>query len=156
MFSQMGGKRSYIDTNIFIYFFNKDPKFFALASNFLQRCAHREILGMVSQLVVAEILVLPCREKNFEEIARIKTFFEPNNFLQVIEHRAGFMEESTMIAGEKKLEIDGCHALACYCQAIVNFLSPMTWLSNQWGQLRLCVCLKLHKFFLIFYRQPNY
>lgn len=56
---QMGGTCAYIDTNIFIYFFNKDPMYFALASNFLQKCADREILGMVIQLVEAEILVLP-------------------------------------------------------------------------------------------------
>ena len=30
---------------------------------------------MVSQLVVAEIFALPYREKNFESIAKIKTFF---------------------------------------------------------------------------------
>jgi predicted nucleic acid-binding protein len=122
--SQMGGKRAYINTNLFIYFYNKDPKYFDLASNFLQKCADREILGFVSQLVVAEILVLPYREKNFEAIAGIKTFFDQNNFLQVSEHRAGFMEESAMIAGEKNLKLmDAKHwhaALSSHCEFFIT------------------------------------
>jgi predicted nucleic acid-binding protein len=122
--SRMSGTRAYIDTNIFIYFFNKDPKYFALASNLLQKCADREILGTVSQLVVAEILVLPYREKNFEAIARIKTFFDQNNFLQVSEHRAGFMEESAMIAGEKNLKLmDAMHwhaAVSSQCEFFIS------------------------------------
>ena len=79
--SRMGGTRAYIEPNIFIYFINIDSKYFALAAHFLQKCSDREILGMVSQLVMAEILVLTYREKKFEAIARIKEFFDQNNFL---------------------------------------------------------------------------
>jgi hypothetical protein len=34
--SQMAGMRIYIGTNILIYFFKKDPRYFHLVSNFLQ------------------------------------------------------------------------------------------------------------------------
>lgn len=54
---------------------------------------------------MAEVLVLPYREKNFEAIARIKTFFDQNNSLQVSEHMAGFMEESAMNASQKNLKL---------------------------------------------------
>ena len=84
----------------------------------------REILGTVSQLVVAEILVLPYREKNFEAIARIKTFYDPNNLLQISEYRAGFMEESAMVAGEKNLKLmDAVHwhaAVSSHCEFFIT------------------------------------
>jgi predicted nucleic acid-binding protein len=80
---QMAGMRVYIDTNILIYFFNKDPRYFYLVSSFLQQCADRKILGTASQLVVAEVLVLPYRDKNFEAVAQIKAFFGQKDFLHV-------------------------------------------------------------------------
>ncbi len=74
--------------------------------------------------MVAEILVRPYREKNFEAIAGIKTLFDPNNFLQVSEHRAGFMEESAMIASQKNLMLmDAMHwhaAVSGQCQFFIT------------------------------------
>lgn len=107
---QMAGMRVYIDTNILIYFFNKDPRYFSLVSSFLQQCADRKILGTVSQLVVAEVLVLPYRDKNLEAVAQLKAFFGQKDFLHVSEHGAGFMEESAMLAGERGLKLmDAMH-----------------------------------------------
>lgn len=108
--SQMAGKRVYIDTNILIYFFNKEVKCFPLVSVFLEQCAHRNIFGVVSELVVAEILVQPYRERNLEAIAQIKSFFEQKNFLQVVEHQSGFITESAMLAGERGMKlVDAMH-----------------------------------------------
>ena len=107
---QMAGMRVYIDTNILIYFFNKDPRYFSLVSSFLQQCADRKILGTVSQLVVAEVLVLPYRDKNLEAVAQLKAFLGQKDFLHISENQAGFMEESAMLAGERSLKLmDAMH-----------------------------------------------
>lgn len=85
--SQMAGKKTYIDTNILIYFFNEEPKYFHLVSQFLTHCAHNEIFGVVSELVIAEILVQPYRQRDLETVTQIKSFFGQTDFLQICEHQ---------------------------------------------------------------------
>jgi len=107
---RMAGRPVYIDTNILIYFFNRDERYFDLVAGFLGQCAERRILGVVSELVVAEIMVQPYRERNAETIARFRAFFEQKNFLRVSEHRRGFIGESAILAGERGMKLlDAMH-----------------------------------------------
>jgi hypothetical protein len=46
-----------------------------LVSSFFKQCSDRKILETVSQLVVAEVLVLPYQDKNLEAVEQIKAFF---------------------------------------------------------------------------------
>ena len=85
----MVGMRAYIDTNILIYFFNKGPSYLPLVSCLVQQCADRKILGTVSLLVLAEVLVLPCRGKNLEAVAQIKAFLAKRIFYASVSIRRG-------------------------------------------------------------------
>lgn len=120
----MAGKRVYIDTNIFIYFFNQWEKGFPLIAGFIEACAYRRILGVASELVMAEILVQPYREKDLETIAQVKGFFGQKDFLHVCEHQAGFIGESAMLAGELGMKlIDAMHfhtAIANRCDFLIT------------------------------------
>lgn len=124
LLARMAGKRVYIDTNILIYFFNKDPQCFPLVAPFLAACAGRSILGIVSELVVAEILVQPYREKNVDAIAQIKRFFGQKDFLHVSGHEEGFIGESAILAGERSMKLlDAMHfqaALANRCDFLIT------------------------------------
>jgi predicted nucleic acid-binding protein len=121
---QMTGQRVYIDTNILIYFFNKEQKCFPLVSPFLEQCASRQIFGVVSELVVAEIMVQPYRERNLEAIAQIKAFFGQKNFLHVSEHQSGFIGESAMLAGERGMKlIDAMHFHAAMANRCAFFIT---------------------------------
>ena len=71
----MGGKRVYMDTTLFIYFFNKWNKGFPLIADFIEACANCQIFGAASALVMAEVLVQPHRERHLETIAQVKVFF---------------------------------------------------------------------------------
>ena len=121
---RMESKRVYIDTNILIYFFNKEQKYFPLVSRFLQHCASRKILGVVSELVVTEILVQPYRERNLDAIAHIKAFFAQKDFLHVSLHASGFIGESAMLAGERGMKlIDAMHlhtAISTRCDFFIT------------------------------------
>jgi predicted nucleic acid-binding protein len=120
----MAGKRVYIDTNIFIYFFNKWDKGFPLVADFIEACANRQIFGVASELVMAEILVQPYRERHLETIAQVKGFFGQKDFLHVCEHQSGFMNESAMLAGELGMKlIDAMHfhtAIANRCDFLIT------------------------------------
>ncbi len=121
---RMESKRVYIDTNILIYFFNKEQKHFSLVSRFLQHCASRKILGVTSELVVAEILVQPYRERNLDAVAQIKAFFAQKDFLHVSAHPPGFIGESAILAGERGMKlIDAMHlhtALSNHCDFFIT------------------------------------
>jgi predicted nucleic acid-binding protein len=121
---RMESKRVYIDTNILIYFFNKEQKYFSLVSRFLQYCASRKILGVASELVVAEILVQPYRERNLDAVAQIKAFFAQKDFLHVSAHPPGFIGESAILAGERGMKlIDAMHlhtALSNRCDFLIT------------------------------------
>lgn len=119
---RMAGKRVYIDTNVLIYFFNNDPKYSAAAHAFLQRCAERQIFGVVSELVVAEILVKPYRERNLDAVTRLKAFFAQKDFLHPaspLQNAPNFFIEAAQLAGERQLKlVDAMHlhtALAERC-----------------------------------------
>lgn len=120
----MAGRRTYIDTNILIYFFNQEPRYFHLVSQFLDLCANNEIFGIVSELVIAEIMVQPYRDRNIEAITQIKAFFGQKDFLQVSKHQDGFISESAMLAGERGMKlIDAMHfqtALANRCDFFIT------------------------------------
>ncbi len=120
----MAGARVYIDTNIFIYFFNKWDKGFSLVADLIEVCADRRIFGVASELVVAEILVQPYRERDLGTIAQVKRFFGQKDFLHVCEHQSGFINESAMLAGEHGMKlIDAMHfhtAIANQCNFLIT------------------------------------
>ena len=120
----MGVERVYMDTTLFIYFFNMWNKGFPLVADFIEACANRHFFGVASELVMAEILVQPYRERHLETIAQVKGFFGQKDFLHVCEHQRGFMNESAMLAGELGMKlIDAMHfhtAIANRCDFFIT------------------------------------
>ncbi len=108
--ARMAGHRIYIDTNVFIYFLQKDDAIFKVVAPIMLACADRQLLGVVGDLVVAEVMVHPYRSGDAALIARFKSFFTRKNFLTVAEHEARFFDEAAMIAGQKRLKLlDAIH-----------------------------------------------
>jgi predicted nucleic acid-binding protein len=108
--ARMTGHRVYIDTNVFIYFLQKDDALFSVVAPLMQACADRHLLGIVGDLVVAEVMVHPYRSGDAALIARFKSFFTRKNFLTIAPHEARFFDEAAMIAGQKRLKLlDAIH-----------------------------------------------
>ena len=63
----MTGKRVYIDTNIFIYFFNKWDKGFPLVADFIEACANRQIFGVASELVMQKFWCNPTAKDTLKQ-----------------------------------------------------------------------------------------
>ena len=55
--ARMAGHRVYLDTNVFIYFLQRDEVFFPIAAEILKACAEGTILGTTGDLAVAEVMV---------------------------------------------------------------------------------------------------
>jgi predicted nucleic acid-binding protein len=108
--ARMAGHRVYVDANVFIFFLQKDERFFEVAAALIQACADRRILGVAGDLVIAEVMVHPYRSGDSALIARFKSFFTRKHFLTIAEHEARFFDEAAMIAGQKRLKlIDAIH-----------------------------------------------
>jgi predicted nucleic acid-binding protein len=108
--SSMAGHRVYIDTNVFIFFLERDDALFELAADFIKACASRDILGVTGELVIAEVMVHPYRSGDAALISRFKSFFGRKNFLSIAEHEARFFDEAAMLAGQKRLKLmDAIH-----------------------------------------------
>ncbi len=108
--ARMAGRRVYIDTNIFVFFLQRDEVFFPLVAPVIQACTQRSILGVTGELVIAEVMVHPYRRGDAALIAQFKSFFARKNFLTIAAHEARFFDEAAMIAGQARLKlIDAIH-----------------------------------------------
>jgi hypothetical protein len=72
--SRMAGKRVYIDTNIFIFFTQKNQDYFSIVAPFIQACFSHTIFATTGLLAIAEVLVYPYRTNDPVLIAQFKTF----------------------------------------------------------------------------------
>lgn len=122
--ARMAGHRVYIDTNVFIYFLQRDEVFFPIAAEILKACVEGTILGVTGDLAVAEVMVHPYRSGDATLIARCKQFFRQKDFLTVLPHDSRLFDEAAMIAGQRRLKlIDAIHyhtALQNGCRFLIT------------------------------------
>ena len=120
LIARMAGRRVYIDTNIFIFFLQRDERYFSIVAPIIQACSSRRIFGVTGDLVLAEVMVHPYRSGDATVIAQFRSFFGQKNFLSIAAHEARFFDEASMIAGQKRMKlIDAIHyrtAVQAGCQ----------------------------------------
>ena len=108
--ARMAGRRAYIDTSIFIFFLQRDERYFSVVTPIIQACSSRRIFGVTGDLVLAEVMVHPYRSGDATVIAQFRSFFGQKNFLSIAAHEARFFDETSMIAGQKRMKlIDAIH-----------------------------------------------
>ncbi len=121
--ARLGGKRVYIDANIFIYFLDGNERYLPISTALLQAARERQFFAMTGKAVVAEVMVHPYRLGNPEIIARFKQFFA-QDFLTVVDHPGDLFDAASMYAGTRRMKLmDAFHyatALSVGCAAIVS------------------------------------
>ncbi len=119
----IAGKRTYIDTNLFIYFFAANPKYEFMAKAFIEAARDREFFAVTGKAVVAEVMVRAYRNGNPEIIAGFKAFFA-DNFIEVVDHPNDLFEKASLYAGTRRMKlIDAIHyttALHAGCEGIIS------------------------------------
>ena len=86
LIARMAGRRVYIDTNIFIFFLQRDERYFSVVAPIIQACSSRRIFGVTGDLVLAEVMVHPYRSGDATVIAQFRSFFGQKNFLSIAAH----------------------------------------------------------------------
>lgn len=85
---RLQGHKVYLDTNVFIYFLDRNPDYFRLAAPIIEAVESGLIIGCTGDVSIAEILVKPYQSGNLELVASIKAFFRMENFLSISSHDA--------------------------------------------------------------------
>jgi hypothetical protein len=94
----MHGKKVYLDTNIFIYFTEKNALYFPIVAPIIEACMDRRILAITGEAAIAETMVHPYRSGDVRKIDQFRQFFMQKNFLSIRPHDDGIFDTASMIA----------------------------------------------------------
>jgi predicted nucleic acid-binding protein len=124
LLNQLHGRHVYLDTNVLIYFLDRNPDYFTVASAVIEAIESGSIAGYTGDAVVAEILVKPYRSGSIELVSGIKAFFQTENFLTICHHDAEAFDLAAQLRAKYNQKfIDALHyatAIRSGCHAIIT------------------------------------
>jgi predicted nucleic acid-binding protein len=104
------GQRVYIDTNIFIYFFERHEQYFDTVVPFFQLFSDGLSLAYTGDAVVAETLYKPCQIDDALRISEFKAFFGDEEFITVLPHTKKVFELAAELSPKRGMKlIDALH-----------------------------------------------
>lgn len=116
------GHRIYLDTNIFVYFLDRNTQFFDAASALIHAIATHHAHAYTGQIAVAETMVGPYRSRNPHHIASARAFFAQKHVLTVVRHEDWAFEQAAQFRALTSVKlIDALH-IATALQAKCRFL----------------------------------
>jgi len=108
--SRMSGHRAYLDTNIFVYFLDRNPDFFDVVRPLIEAIDSGKITGVTGDAAPAETLVKPYRTGNLELVAAIRGFFGTEGFLSMQPHDGETFDLAAQLRGQRGMKfIDALH-----------------------------------------------
>ena len=123
---RLHGNRVYLDTNVFIYFLDRNPDYdyFPLVAPIIEAVDSGLILGVTGEAAIAEILVKPYQSGNLELVANIKAFFRMEDFLSICPHDAETFDLASQLRAKYNQKfIDALHyatAIRAGCKFIIT------------------------------------
>ena len=121
---RLQGHQVYLDSNVFIYFLDRNPDFFPLVEPVIEAVASGLIIGCTGDAVIAEILVKHYQSGNLSLIASIKAFFRTENFLSIYSHDAETFDLAAQLRAKYNQKfIDALHyatAIRAGCSCIIT------------------------------------
>ena len=113
--TSMIGHRVYLDTNIFVYFLDRNPDFFDVVKPLIQAIDSGKIIGVTGYAAVVETLVKPYQTGSLEPVASIREFFRTEGFLSILPHDGETFDLAAQLRGKRGMKfIDALH----YAKAI--------------------------------------
>ncbi|AOS83258.1 hypothetical protein BIU88_03315 [Chlorobaculum limnaeum] len=124
LLDRLHGRSVYLDTNVLIYFLDRNPDYFTLSAAIVEAIEYGSIAGYTGDAVVAEILVKPYRSGNIELVSGIKAFFQTEQFLTICHHDADTFDLAAQLRAKYNQKfIDALHyatAIRSGCHAIIT------------------------------------
>jgi predicted nucleic acid-binding protein len=122
LLTQLAGQHVYIDTNLFIYFLEKNQKYYEVATEILKAAENRQFIGYTGDATVAEVLVKPYQEENLLLVANFKAFFALDDFIAVKPHTTEAFNLCAKIRGKYGVKFADALHYATALQAGCKFL----------------------------------
>ena len=108
--TSMVGHRVYLDTNIFVYFLDRNPDFFDVVKPLIEAIDSGKIIGVTGDAALAETLVKPYQTGNLELVASIREFFRTEGFLSILPHEGETFDLAAQLRGKRGMKfIDALH-----------------------------------------------
>ena len=108
--ARMKGRRVYFDTNVFVYFLDRNPKYFSVVVPLMDAAATGDILAWTGDAAIAETMVQPYRVDDPALLARCKGFFATEGFLRILSHDAQAFDLAAQLRAKRGLKfIDALH-----------------------------------------------
>jgi len=124
LLARMKGRHVYLDTNIFIYFLDRNPIFFSGASLFIEAAVSGDIIAHTGDITIAETLVKPYQTDNINMVDNFKAFFTTPDLFSIESHDAGTFELAAELRAKRGMKfVDALHyatALRADCQFFVT------------------------------------
>ncbi len=108
--SRIQGKRVYIDTNIFVYFLERDERYFDVIVPFFQLFNDGLSLAHTGDAAVAETLYKPYRVGDVMRVSEFKLFFSDDELMTVLPHTTKIFELAAELSPKRGMKlIDALH-----------------------------------------------
>ena len=108
--ARMAGHRVYLDTNVFVYFLDRNPDYFSVVAPIIEAIDSGLIIGYTGDAAIAETLVKPYQTGNPALVASFKAFFSMEDFLSIQPHDAGIFDLAAQLRAKRGLKfIDALH-----------------------------------------------
>jgi len=108
--ARMAGHRVYLDTNVFVYFLDRNPDYFSVVAPIIEAIDSGLIIGYTGDAAIAETLVKPYQTDNPALAASFKAFFSTEDFLSIQSHDAGTFDLAAQLRAKRGLKfIDALH-----------------------------------------------
>ncbi|MBK8120838.1 MAG: type II toxin-antitoxin system VapC family toxin [Sulfuritalea sp.] len=122
--ARMAGQHVYLDTNVFVYFLDRNPDYFSVVAPIIAAVESGLIIGHTGDAAIAETLVKPYQTGNLALAASFKTFFGMDNFLSIQSHDAQIFDLTAQLRAKRGLKfIDALHcatAIQAGCKFFVT------------------------------------
>ena len=120
----MTGHRVYLDTNVFVYFLDRNPDYFSVVAPIIEAIESGLIIGYTGDAAIAETLVKPYQTDNLALAASFKAFFRTEDFLSIQPHDAETFDLAAQLRAKRGLKfIDALHyatAIQAGCKFFVT------------------------------------
>lgn len=124
LLTKLAGQHVYIDTNLFIYFLENNPKYFEVATEILTAVEAGNFIAYTGDAAVTEVLVKPYQEDNLLLVAKFKAFFALDDFIAVKPHTTDAFNLCAEIRGKYGVKfVDALHyatALQAGCKFLIT------------------------------------
>jgi predicted nucleic acid-binding protein len=92
-----------IDTSIFIYFIEENPKYVSLLRDFFEKNKIGEIRIVTSTITLLELLVKPIKQSKYDLVEEYKNIFKESEYIELINLSPEISEISARIRAKKGL-----------------------------------------------------